>query len=497
MGAVYLARQLSLGRVVAIKVLPPQVAHDGLHSAERFENEARTMARLNHPGIVGVHDFGQTEDEQFYYFAMEFVEGADLAKTIHGSKRLAPDHALAIVGDVCSALCYAHAQGVVHRDIKPANILISSYGQVKVSDFGLAKFINPSQPDQQAITQDNMAMGTPDYAAPEALAPGDSDARADLYSVGVMLYQMLTGEVPRGLFKMPSQKFPDLDSRFDAIICKALEPEREERYQAADDITRDLRDIRTDSTLPRMAVSKSPRRYRHLWIVPAALTTILLVMGSVYVFHTVPVKDAGSSTKDPVVNAETVVRLNDPKSKVNDLAINQGNVASQAIVSTNDDRFGPGFGADKSTDGLVSGGIPGQPSFDDSVHSIFYSFGKTNKGAFSDSTNELVLDFTSAVDLVELATYVTSNIRSGADDADRVVIAVGFWVNTGNGLRFAGTVDPADTDDVGGFDRASLSGKWANATQVVFTFTPINTKLYARTDVRVGEVLALTKVPVN
>lgn len=238
MGAVYKARQRSLKRLVAIKVLPLEAADDELKFAERFQNEAQTMAQMNHPAIVSVHDFGETSDG-LLYFVMEFVDGTDVHKMIQSSGRLSGEYALKITAHVCDALSYAHKRGVIHRDIKPANILIDSEGHIKVADFGLAKMNDPSI--TSGLTRTNMAMGTPDYVAPEVLVTGMvADHRADLYAVGVMLYQMLTGEVPRGMFKLPSQKGIGSDPRFDEIICRAMEQDREERYQSAMDVRCDL-----------------------------------------------------------------------------------------------------------------------------------------------------------------------------------------------------------------------------------------------------------------
>jgi len=236
MGAVYKGKQKSLERLVAIKILPPGLEEGDANFTERFKNEARTMARMNHPGIVGVYDFGETAEGQLY-FVMEFIDGTDVAKMILSQGKLSPEHALAIAAHVCDALQYAHSRGVIHRDIKPANILIDMDGRVKVADFGLAK---ASDAGQTGLTKTNMAMGTPDFVAPEALILGiELDARADLYAIGVMLYQMLTGKIPRGLWTMPSVMLKT-DPRFDNIIARAMQTDREERYQTALDIRRDL-----------------------------------------------------------------------------------------------------------------------------------------------------------------------------------------------------------------------------------------------------------------
>lgn len=243
MGAVYQARQITLDRLVAIKILPPDIIEEGdeANFVERFRNEARTMAKMNHPGIVNVYDFGETSEGQLY-FVMEFVDGTDVSQMIKSSGKLPAEHALAITAHVCDALEYAHRQGVMHRDIKPANVLINQQGQVKVADFGLAK---ANDPTMTALTRTNMAMGTPDFMAPEALIMGmPVDQRADLYAVGVMLYNMLTGEVPRGRFRPASEK-AGTDPRFDAIINRAMESELEHRYQTAPDIRRELDAILT------------------------------------------------------------------------------------------------------------------------------------------------------------------------------------------------------------------------------------------------------------
>ncbi|MEZ5386235.1 MAG: serine/threonine-protein kinase [Prosthecobacter sp.] len=238
MGAVYRGIQTSLERPVAIKLLPPAIEEQDAAFAERFKNEARLMGRMNHPAIVSVYDFGQTTDGQLY-FVMEYVDGTDVQRMIAREGRLPVEHALAVTAHLCDALAYAHKNGIVHRDIKPSNVLIDADGRVKVADFGLAKLTTNNA--NSGLTQTGMAMGTPDYLAPETLTLGsDVDGRADLYAVGVMLYQMLTGDIPRGVFRMPSQKFQNIDPRFDSIVQRALEHDREERYQSSMEIRRDL-----------------------------------------------------------------------------------------------------------------------------------------------------------------------------------------------------------------------------------------------------------------
>ncbi|MFN0075172.1 MAG: serine/threonine-protein kinase, partial [Prosthecobacter sp.] len=230
MGAVYKGVQQNLDRTVAIKVLPPGVEKEDPSFAERFKSEAKLMAKLNHPAVVAVYDFGTTLGGQLY-FAMEYVDGSDVSQMIRSQGKLPPEHALAITAHVCDALAAAHELGIVHRDIKPANVLLNMKGQVKVADFGLAKV---EEPGQHGLTKTGYAMGTPDFVAPEVLMLGAHiDGRADLYAVGVMLYQMLTGDVPRGAFKPASVRMPGLDRRYDPIIIKAMQSDREERYQSS------------------------------------------------------------------------------------------------------------------------------------------------------------------------------------------------------------------------------------------------------------------------
>ncbi|MFO1484534.1 MAG: serine/threonine-protein kinase [Verrucomicrobiaceae bacterium] len=257
MGAVYKARQKSLRRLVAIKVLPPGVSDDELKFRERFQHEAETMAKLSSPGIVPVHDFGETAGG-LLYFVMEFIDGTDVARRIASEGALPVEDAVRIIGVVCDALAYAHRQGVIHRDIKPANVLVDGEGRIKVADFGLAKIAGHSM--QSGITCTNLAIGTQESAAPEQLMPGAVvDHRADIYSLGVMLYQMLTGEVPRVMFKLPSRCRPALGTRFDALICKALETDPADRFQSVEEFRREL-NVAGDSKEKGCEPAKSGKR---------------------------------------------------------------------------------------------------------------------------------------------------------------------------------------------------------------------------------------------
>jgi predicted Ser/Thr protein kinase len=234
MGAVYKAVQKSLNRIVAVKLLP-QVNRNKESFAERFKREAHALAQLNHPHIIAVHDFGETADGQMYY-AMEFVSGMDLQ---HLLKRQPPEprQILRIITQVCEALQYAHERGIVHRDIKPANILIDERGNVKVADFGLAKVVGPQTTNYTAT---GTTLGTPDYIAPEALdQAGKIDHRADIYSLGVMIYELFTGHVPKGVWEPPSL-LSGADKSIDAVVSKAMQNNPDKRYQHVSDMTQVL-----------------------------------------------------------------------------------------------------------------------------------------------------------------------------------------------------------------------------------------------------------------
>jgi len=298
MGAVYKARQKQLDRVVALKILPPGIGTDPAF-AERFSREAKALAKLNHPGIVTLFEFGSsgcettqtasdTEKEKggegaegstervvslsppppfppaaslpqstrkepsyrLYFFLMEFVDGVNLRQLLHAG-RVSPREALAIVPQICEALQFAHDQGIVHRDIKPENILLDRRGRVKVADFGLAKLVgtdapispslSPSDGERVAklgegspvLTDAGKVMGTPQYMAPEQRDyPGEVDHRADIYALGVVFYQMLTGELPGKPLQPPSKKV-QIDVRLDEVVLRALEKKPELRYQQA------------------------------------------------------------------------------------------------------------------------------------------------------------------------------------------------------------------------------------------------------------------------
>ncbi len=291
MGAVYKARQTALDRLVAIKLLPLEISVDQAF-ADRFRREARAMAKLNHPHIISVHDFGQTA-EGHLFFAMEFVEGANLHDIIHGGE-LTPEQTLSIAAQICTALAYAHGKGVVHRDMKPANVMIDTESQVKVADFGLARLTDPTA-ETYGTTVTGTVMGTPDYMAPEQTRGMNVDHRADIYSLGVMLYEMLCRETPRGAFDLPSAR-TGCDQRLDAIVLKAMQQAPDRRYQSTQEMKADVESARTPlpaspppaaapsplpKALPRApktadAAAAAKKGRAPLWIASAAVVAILL-----------------------------------------------------------------------------------------------------------------------------------------------------------------------------------------------------------------------------
>ena len=217
MGVVYKARQKSLDRWVAIKVLAPERVHQE-RFAEHFEREAKTLAKMNHPNIVTVFDHGKTDD--LFYIIMEFVDGVNLRDLLREGK-IEPEQALVIVPPICDALQYAHDKGIVHRDIKPENLLLDREGRVKIADFGIASLVGAT----------GEKSGTPPYMAPEQ-SGGTVDRRADIYALGVVLYEMLTGERPEKDLVAPSQRV-EVSVKIDEMVLRALEKEPERRYQSA------------------------------------------------------------------------------------------------------------------------------------------------------------------------------------------------------------------------------------------------------------------------
>ncbi|HRJ07313.1 MAG TPA: serine/threonine-protein kinase [Prosthecobacter sp.] len=285
MGVVYKARQKSLNRLVALKLLAPERADDPQFAA-RFEKEAHALAALNHTHIVGVYDFGQAGG--FYFLLMEFVDGVNLRQLLQ-TKRLTPKEALSIVPPVCEALQCAHDHGIVHRDIKPENLLIDKAGTVKIADFGIAKIVHssPLAPrEEQSIPSHDaatMPFGTPDYAAPEQ-ANGPADHRADIYSLGVVLYEMLTGERPTEKLEAPSKRV-QVDVRIDEIVLRALEKTPELRFATAAEFRTQVEAVTNDAgpfVPPAMSasISKHSTIPRSFWIGLLVAFPVVTLLGA-------------------------------------------------------------------------------------------------------------------------------------------------------------------------------------------------------------------------
>lgn len=281
MGVVWKATERLLKRHVAIKLLH-NVRKD-MDFVERFAREARVMAQLNHPNIVTLYSFGRTRSNHCY-LVMEMVEGADLGQWLARGPVDLPA-TLSVMLDLCVALRHAHEAGFMHRDIKPGNVLVDSRGRVKVTDFGLARLT--TEPDTNCLTKHGWAVGTPHYIAPEqARGDGLEDHRADIYSVGVMLYQMLTGELPRGVFRLPSTK-RKTDKRLDKIVLRALQEDPADRYQSVADLMSDLAQVRRRVDPGSHAGNQDPRHGRR-WsqrFELALAVAVSLVLGAVMAIY--------------------------------------------------------------------------------------------------------------------------------------------------------------------------------------------------------------------
>jgi beta-lactam-binding protein with PASTA domain/tRNA A-37 threonylcarbamoyl transferase component Bud32 len=274
MAEVYRARDELLGREVAVKVLSERLSHDRSF-VERFRREAQAAAGLSHPNIVSLYDFGS--DEGAYFIVMEHIDGRSLADVIRDDGPLLPERAAEIAADVAKALERAHGAGLVHRDIKPSNIMLTSYGQTKVTDFGIVRALGGN--GDQTMTQTGMVIGTASYLSPEQAQGNPVDARSDVYALGCVLYEMLTGQVPftgdtplsiaykqvREDPKQPSTVNPDVPSAMDAITMKALAKNPDNRYSSAAEMQEDLQRF-----LSGQAVQATPLMADQTMVAPVA-----------------------------------------------------------------------------------------------------------------------------------------------------------------------------------------------------------------------------------
>jgi eukaryotic-like serine/threonine-protein kinase len=281
MATVFKGTDTVLGRPVAVKVLSPQYSGDA-NFVTRFRREAQAAASLNHPNLVSVYDTGT--DDGVHFIVMEFVEAKTLADYLAGGGRIMPERSIEIAEAVCDALSVAHAHGIIHRDIKPANIMITSKGDVKVTDFGIARVISGAD----TLAQTAAVLGTASYLSPEQAQSQPVDQRSDIYSLGVALYEMVTGRPPfsgdspvmvasKHVLEQPtppSKLNADVSPELEAVIMKAMAKNPDNRYQDADEMRADLERARLGQGV--QATPLLPESARTQRIAPAGPPTAVL-----------------------------------------------------------------------------------------------------------------------------------------------------------------------------------------------------------------------------
>ncbi|HEX3857539.1 MAG TPA: serine/threonine-protein kinase [Verrucomicrobiae bacterium] len=345
MGAVYKARQKQLDRIVALKILPPGIGHDAAF-AERFAREAKALAKLNHPNIVTLYEFGDAGGQ--FYFLMEFVDGVNLRQLLQAG-RISAREALAIVPQICDALQFAHDQGIVHRDIKPENILLDRRGRVKVADFGLAKIVesrddatnlSASEKNPENLTDGGKTMGTPNYMSPEQIAaPGEVDNRADIYALGVVFYQMLTGELPGKKIEPPSKKV-QIDVRLDEIVLRALEKNPELRFQQVGEVKTCVETIVSENKKSEVGSQKPEGKLRFQRTAIGVIVALMVILAVLAFIYFQPVK-SDSLPNQPTTN--TAMKTN--PSKLHTVAVLVAGIVSlQATNMANAQHIDPANG---------------------------------------------------------------------------------------------------------------------------------------------------------
>lgn len=301
MGCVYEGEQQPLGRRVAVKVLPMEGRTDRVEIEERFLREGRALARLDHPHVVKIYQFG--EREGWLYLVMEYLDGEDLARRMTAQGRLPWREAAALAEQLCAGLAAAHALDVVHRDIKPGNLLLTAGGQLKIADFGLAK-LTRDETSSWTLTKVNTSMGTPYYMAPEQRRGSTAvDARSDIYSAGVVLYEMLTGELPMGSYA-PASSVCGAPAALDAVMAKAMAVQPEARWQTAEEMGAAL----------RAALQPVPRRHWR-WMAAGAALLAAVVGVAVWPRSAEPDPPQPVAARAPVFHLTTrdAIRLTAPE----------------------------------------------------------------------------------------------------------------------------------------------------------------------------------------
>jgi serine/threonine protein kinase len=269
MGVIYKAMQEPLNRIVALKVLPPQLSVNN-ELSKRFEIEAKAISLLQHQNIVSIYEYG--EDKGYRFFAMQFIDGENLSARIQGKKNMPAVEIIDIAKQICRGLRYAHSQNVIHRDIKPQNVLIDTKDVARLSDFGIAKIFSSSN-----LTMTGVTVGTPEYMSPEQAEGEEVDAKTDIYSLGVVMYEMLTKKPPfiannpvATAYKhvheipiSPSVKRRDTPKRLELIVLKALKKDKKDRYDSVEEMLDHLDSVDLKETVDRITVSFASQRGNH------------------------------------------------------------------------------------------------------------------------------------------------------------------------------------------------------------------------------------------